>query len=177
MKTQISILSLLIILLFGCSKEESINEIEELNTQLETQENIDAIGGQDSEKISISKPIKHTNTIGNNFLGDPNGNPFDCSSYIPKRTAFGACPFEVYYNTDILINQGMIDCVRKEYFENNPDLRLYVGPLGGLPLLNGERWIFLNDNSCGPTNGRTPVNGSNEDADTDGRVCIRRPCE
>ena len=182
MKTRVLLFSFTIIFLMSCSQEDSLNQNEDLNAELELIVN-QKPNGDDALEETIFLPEQLSKNSKNNrvdkvFLDDGSGIPIDegqdCSLYRPLTAGYRFCAFKVYFNTDILTTPEQIDCMRKEYFESNPKLRLVNGPQPPLGT-NSEWWIFTD---CGlPTGGTTPVNGSNEDVDTDSRVCVRNPCE
>lgn len=169
-KQQFFTVTAVVIFMLSCSKDDSSETdnsifLESTETQLE----IEALGVNEN---TDSKAEQNSSNIERGaFLGGVNGNPFDCSSYNFKESNNLLCAFDVYYAHTL--PQEVIDCVRKEYFEAFPDLRLYRG----FYISQGthhERWTFDNGNDCGPTGGKS--NPLKPKSDKDKRVCTGGTC-
>lgn len=117
------------------------------------------------ENTTVQKKANTSNINRGTFLADPFGNKPDCSNYLFKRSTYSSGAFDVYY-ADYLTKE-IIECIRKEYFEIYPELRLY----SGVYLKKGihhERWVI----ELRPTGGN-PKRKVTEATETDSRVCLR----
>lgn len=161
-----------LLIVFSCSTEDlqldrqNINNTQNVNLDLKVDDQIESDNSKiqleaDYNNLETSNPIDRNSTVSieisedvNASLGIGSGIPLgnNCPDFeAPVASLSETSDFVIRYNSTIPVNE--INCIRKEYFERFPCLRMSAIQSSD-PYI--DAWVVINNIACGgPTAGGT----------------------